>query len=217
MLHKQDLVKEFELIVKQQIIDHNKLMTATNISLQDIKKTHQDILKKIDLNINYFRSKLKEIDIAKFNSDELRDKQYNEINRRLVFLSNYINTNIDYIKDIHNKDLEKFVYADDIINSNERQNEKLEDLRKYIEKVNSDLMLVENRQTNNLYVELDNLQKDISDEFKDKKKFIEKLENKIDIQKVDNAGLIRENEVLKKRVHILEKKVEKLFTLANKK
>ena len=43
MLKKKDLVKEFELVVKQEIIEHNNSITANNIAMNKLRDKIEEV------------------------------------------------------------------------------------------------------------------------------------------------------------------------------
>ena len=58
MLKKKDLVKEFELVVKQEIIEHNNSILANNLAMQMLRDNVATLEKEIKENFTRLKSEI---------------------------------------------------------------------------------------------------------------------------------------------------------------
>jgi len=213
MISKNDLVKEFELVVKQEIIEHNKSITASNLALNDHKAFVDEELKKQK---NNHRLLVNEYGLVsqKFNSVSLTSSNLKErIQKSEIEVSKII----------------------------DRKNVELETVNKSVESVHRYQVKVD-KTIKDLEIKLTSIKKDIKNILKEQELEKEQIKNKIEksskklkdeilslpseieavkikfmdelsMHKIDNEGLMKEIKVLKKTIFINEKKVEYLITM----
>ena len=213
MISKNDLVKEFELVVKQEIIEHNKSITASNLALNNHKAFVDEELKKQK---NNHRLLVNEYGLVsqKFNSVSLTSSNLKErIQKSEIEVSKII----------------------------DRKNVELETVNKSVESVHRYQVKVD-KTIKDLEIKLTSIKKDIKNILKEQELEKEQIKNKIEksskklkdeilslpseieavkikfmdelsMHKIDNEGLMKEIKVLKKTIFINEKKVEYLITM----
>lgn len=213
MIKRKDLVKQFELVTKQEIVNHQKSINATNILLEKFKEKLKDIncfLKK-ELSIIYKNFLKIETTFQKFII-----KSCQEI-KEIKKISNTVKYKFKIFKDSIEKRIQ-------IIESHEYIDIRIENLDKKLilisrehNKNNRDLKEIIQRSLyslNNQYkCECEKIILQISE----KPSYIEELEDKLikklDLYRIDNEGLIKEISIFKKQIFISNKKIENLYTL----
>lgn len=213
MLRKKDIVKQFELVVKQEIIEHNKAVEASNLSLNYLTTKLAEYKKIIDSRMlkteNRLDSIQREVDVchSSFSSmyadfKKLKSDQFN-LNTR-----NY-------------NEIEIIDQSVETVHRNQQKSEKL------IDSLEEDIIIInkaidalakvgdsrDQRLTNRIIKSIKIMKEEIlyspSEAEAVKKELIEKLS----MNKIDNEGLIREITILKKDCFIKEKQIENLYTL----
>jgi len=213
MIKKKDLAKEFELVVKQEIIEHNKSISASNLAVNKLsarldeipkallKEIHDLLCANIRLahdqeGIEYSFKQIKdEFEKWKRNQFKLNERNHEEINT------------IDQAVEIVHRKQQNTDKQIDSLEEDLRINDKaIDTLAKVIDSQDQ-------RLSNRLIKSIKTMKEEIlslpSEVQALKKEFMEELS----MHKVDNAGLLREIKVLKKTVFINEKKIEHLNTL----
>jgi len=216
MLRKKDLVKQFELVVKQEIIDHNKSIEASNLAVNKhreyveeelikFKNNHRLLVNEYALVSGGFNDLLNENKSFRDSMAKLDSKCYEvheKTNKEVKALDNLANA-------IHGKYMLLDKSTSDLRLYLSSLEKKIEDIAKKLE--------VESENTKNkIEKSIKNLKNEIlsipskSEEVKDE--FIKELS----MYKVDNKGLLKEIKVLKKTVFVNEKKIEDLYTLIDR-
>jgi len=213
MIKKKDLVKQFELLTKQEIKNHNDQILASNIA---IKKLNEELISlKMDSSSNWRaivemingeisdQSKIKE-DIRKLNSKFSKKEKESAVivdrnYREMSTLDQSIETTYKLAKE-HSKELEGLVdYRDSLADKYEKQkqvviasiNQAKTQLRNEIAKTKEEILSIPS--------EALEVKKELSEE--------------IATYKIDSEGLMKEIKILKKEKFIQDKKIENLYTL----
>jgi len=213
MIRKKDLVKEFELVVKQEIIEHNKAISASNLAVNKLSNRLDEIPKILSKEIN---------DLGCANIRLSHDQEGVEVSldKIKVLFTNLSNN--QYAMNLRNH--EEINTLDQSVEKTHK-NQQISDKRiDKLEKTISSLKIVvkeilkdneceKERTSNKIIKEVKALKKEIlalpSEAEAVKTEFMEELS----MHKIDNEGLLREIKVLKKTVFINEKKIEHLNTL----
>ena len=213
MIRKKDLVKEFELVVKQEILEHNKAITASNLAvnklsakLDALNQSNEDKFKKLITRLDSFDNQLvvnhecfsnTYAEFEKLKNDQfvLNERNHNEIQEVTQYVDSKNNKRTRF---------ENRLYSLEVLK--EKFSEGLNGIIK-----NSELL--EDRITFRVAKALKNLKEEIlslpSEIGSVKEEFMEELA----MHKIDNKGLLKEIQVLKKTVFINEKKIEHLNTM----
>ena len=215
MLKKKDLVKEFELVVKQEIIEHNKAISASNLAVNKLSDKLNEIKDEFHKNILNLRNDQSRLfrDLEKNSDAFIRLKDAFQSLRNDQFILNERN----------HKEIEGIEDGVEIVHKNfkdlVKQFESLKALTyAYMDKIEELKKIHEDGVYNVRYKvskDINNLRKDIVS--LPSENVIVKLKDELmeilSMNKIDNEGLLREIKVLKKTVFINEKKIEHLNTL----
>jgi predicted nucleic acid-binding Zn-ribbon protein len=217
MIKRQDLVKQFELIVKQEIINHNNSILQTNRSVNLLTEKIESSNKFLDDRINRFDSKIGYIETQIKDIFSGHKKFVKEINSTI----NDLNTSLQSLyvsnKMICSSSDNKFL---DKISFNNYKNKQIllqENIKKEISSIEQQISWL----NKHFHDQLENSIRKIVELIKQKPAEIEKLSNeisnKIESFRVDNKSLIEEIVALKKKNFIQDKKIENLYNTFNKK
>lgn len=213
MLKRKDLAKQFELVVKQEIIEHNKAIMASNLAVNKLNTKLDDLDKSYIEQFNTTKNKtdkfLRELGSCKSFVKDITE-EFKKANRDQFMLNERNHKEISIIDEsietVHKNERKLHKKISDIEANYYEHKKELEALRK---SYTDDLHLLKHK----IAKDLKNLKQEILDRPSEvevaKKEFMEKLS----MHKIDNEGLIREIKVLKKTVFINEKKIEHLTTL----
>ena len=213
MLRKKDLVKEFELVVKQEIIEHNKAVTSSNlavnnlnIKLDGLNQSNKDQFIKTTNEIAAFKREV-ELCLVLFNkiNDAFTKLKYDQLR---LSEKNY-------------KEIQVIDESVETVHRNEQKLEKeLSSYKDYLHETDKSLGTLKKVNEHEFHVLKLHFHKELERKIKEllslpseaeavRKEFMEELS----MHKIDNEGLLREIKVLKKTVFINEKKIEHLNTL----
>lgn len=213
VIKRSDLAKQFELVVQQEIINHNKQIEATNQSLQkmqnqinDLVKDHASHIARLEKYIWDLETDYKDLK-NKHEKLEWRYKAFEKDSSEAIDNACFdLNMRIDYVEDCV-CDIESDV-------------EPIEEMETSINFVKD---MVE---TQKFYIhsEFYNIKKNCEQMFKEFKNEInerpseiplvqEELEKKIADAVVDAKGVLRELEVAKKDAFVMQKKIEQIYSL----
>ncbi len=213
MLNRNDLSKQFSLVVQQEIKNHNDQMLSTNISINEIKeeiRKNKEEQNKINVE---FASQ-----ITKINTNCL------ELSECALNLSkNFYNLQkkLDEFIEKATKEIKLFVENSIVAHSKHEHNKNsIEDLKFEISNIQDDIIGRSNYQTQELEL---NLKKSKEYTEKCKKEILEipseaqevkvELQKQMSIDRVDFQSIMREMQVYKKTCFILEKNQEHIYTL----
>jgi len=213
MLRKKDIVKQFELLVKQEIIEHNKAITASNLAINKQKEVFE-----IEVN------KLKENHRLLLAEYSCVSSKFNNVCEQNIDLFNKM-SKLDAIcyktHERNHKEIEIIDQSVETVHRNEKKLEKevriLSDLYHESEKQITELKKINENEINRLKATFIKLLKKQKEEILNRPSEAKKVEEifmeELSMHKIDNEGLLREIKVLKKTVFINEKKIEHLNTL----
>jgi len=215
MLKRNDISKQFELVVQQEIINHNDQMLATNLSLNELRnslfaqKREFDHYKAICNSENLQRTsnfdRLSSI-VEKNKSDAMSKmndilQAFDAANKRLDDFNALIH-NFDKTLE-HEK--EKIIEIIEIIEFHDACfdviSNELKELKSSIAKISAD---VEN---------LNKYKAEMAAKPSEAEKVKKELLEIINTQKIDFSGLMEEIQAYKKDAFIKEKKLENIYTL----
>lgn len=212
MINRNEFIKKFELAVQQEIKNYNNSLSSIYLSLNELRKdidvNHSDLLesyalsnsnqKNLEIEIEKIKLTLSELK-SSFTSSSNNQKVINEKNAELVeqnkckFIS--LMSNISLLRQESNKLLEWIRTKDD--ESKKEFISIIEDLNHIQSRFSKDL--------NKTKEDILSKPKDIS--------LYQNLDEKINSHAVDVKGIMKEINIFKHETHILEKKIENLYTL----
>ena len=216
MINRNDLTKQFELVVKQEIKNHNDAIYDSNQALQNVKK---DIL-----SISNYIEVLKKNHVADISSHE----QYiNSLRDSFVELKALFNSSVRD-QDSANKILESIIKEfsdmfDDTFLEIEKISKRHEELELQNVSIAKALTNVTRDVNESLRIFRENI---LSDLTKTKNEILFKpleteglrsyLEDKIKSNAIDVEGIMREINFFKRENFIVEKKLENIYTLIDR-
>jgi predicted nucleic acid-binding Zn-ribbon protein len=216
MLNRNDLVKQFELVVKQEIKNHNDSLLASNLAINEMKSQVKDLSDRLDARVAQFENAKtwKYIYI-----DELRDffekeksvwsSKFSDAQSNFILIMNELNKlkqNADKYNDNYNKLVEDFKTTKEWISSlNQNLNGNSASLRQEMQSMLS-----------NMVEKLTRMKNEILSIPSEAKQVRNELEAKLDIAKVDRDGIMKEIAVCKKTTYVNEKLIENIYTLIDR-
>jgi len=212
MLKRNDLAKQFELVVQQEIINHNEQILASNLSINEMRILIDDMQQKQDL-VNQSLSST----ISRMNQNGV------DLSESVLRLSKQISSISNDFNDFREKSKNDVKLLVENAVSEHAKNEKslkiIKDLQCIVKCLESSFVGLSFRFFQEIQDESKELKKEIE---KSKKEILslpseaqlvkKDLEDRFAISRVDIQGLKKEIELLKKDSFIIEKHVEHLFT-----
>lgn len=213
MLKRNDLAKQFELVVQQEITNFNNSLTNIYSLIGELKREVEDVKQLYNAGHAALSSRSKSAEVShkslSDSLDVLRQKHESFVNDQRVINKAHADEFFDISQIVTRK-----------IDIDNRFNEKLTTLHGEILKVRSNVDQSTQALANSINDLHRLLKKDmlaLKDEIlsmPSEAKFVKKqLEEKIDSHVLDVRGVLKEILISKKETHILEKKIENLYTL----
>jgi chromosome segregation ATPase len=213
MLRKKDLVKQFELVVQQEIIEHNKAISASNLAINKQKEAFE-----IEVN------KLKENHRLLLAEYSCVSSQFNAVSGQSIDLLNKVSkldTKCYKTHEQNNKQIQNIDKSVEIVQINEKKlEEELKSLASSLtstKKQITELKKIHENELNRLKAsftkQLKKQKEEILNRPSEAEKVKEEFMEELSKHKIEKEGLLKEIKVLKKTVFINEKKIEHLSTL----
>lgn len=212
ILKRKDLAKEFELIVKQEIINHNNSMLATNVALEKMRKQIEDFVKQIKSEVEQLKKDLSEECKFRYEQCHILVDNVNELRRQTKYQDQEIGKIDRKCYDL----FEKMDISTNIVS-------RINDLERKFTKIPSEIDKVTEEIKSIITLEMNILEKksvkrtallqeriDISPTHLTNLK--NELLQRIKEHGIDNVGLIDEVRACKSTAFVQEKKLEYLFT-----
>jgi len=216
MLRKKDLSKQFELVVQQEIKEHNKAVLASNLAVNKLGKRIDDIYLIVDKNQSILENKslctkLEFNNNLLYLSAELESLKSSMSDAKQDFVKSIEEAKLALRQEMSAKAFDSYV---------ERVESKLEEsiisINKSIEKARSEAL--SNNRDSITYC--DKLKATLQEDMSFLKEEVVSIKGDIvkDLKetKIDKEGLLKEIKVLKKLNFINEKKIENLYTLIDR-
>lgn len=212
-LQRKDLVNQFEEIVKQEIVNHNKQILASNLAFNELSKKVDFISHKSAESIARLEGFLDKLNTRLSDLEKDFDKLEFALNNKIAFLAeknealNFdLERSIDYVE-------ENYTDEDTFLSSVEALQETINVLEKCIDK-----------QKFFIHSEFNQIKKDLERGYQEfQKQILEKpseipalqseLEKKIACASTDTQGVLKELNVVKKEVFIAVKKIEDIYKI----
>ena len=216
MLNRNDLAKQFELVVKQEIKNYQDSLNFVLQSIDELKKDlvhlNSDMLANYALIHSQHNDLAIQIQVERMLHIELRQH-----------VSSFINDSQDFKEKI-TKEL-GLLWDSSLINSrkNEYNENKMKCIREEFEKKEKEFIshsfMVRNAcddMQNKLKKELCNFKDEILSRPSEALQLQSHFEEKINTHRIDVAGIMKELLVMKKENMITEKKLEHVYTLIDR-
>lgn len=216
MLNRHDLVKQFELVVQQEIINHNNEISQSNqhinsleSKLEDFKEYQRSVNANLGSNASQMNQKIFDLTdsllkvsqgLSSFIQEQRKIQEKN--NQRDLVLSDFTCSTLDRFNHIDKEiiDLKKEISKMKIL------------VDRTVAECKSEINISLNNFLSTIYKFKDEILNAPSDSEIIKKE----LDEKIDEYRIDAKGLLRDLYHLKKALHISEKKIENLYTLVER-
>ena len=216
MLKRNDLVKQFELVVKQEIINHNDAVLNANQSINKMKQELESFKTKLN-KYEYIQTENRS-NISQTINDEcsLADRICRERYHILDDRNNNLSNAISKIESEVLKISEEFASKQSLGIFVEILNDQIISTEKelYNLKTDTDFKI---QQLERTYNDLFNkYKKEIETKPTDIEEFKKEISKKLEDQKNDNEGILKEVRLYKKQVFIQEKEIEHLLTRCNR-
>ncbi len=212
MLKRADLAKQFELVVQQEIINHNSEILASNKSINLLREHMEEIKQTCEAKLARLHS---EVILLNTNEDQLK-----------AALSKFIESHKKFCNDF-SSELDKLSMHH--LNSNkcsESVASELKELKQDLDSLRDDIVSMKSENSSfqdstngalDMFLGLVNKKINAAKEEilsipSEAKKVREDLEEKMSIDRVDFKGVIKELEAVKKKAFIQEKYIEKIMT-----
>jgi len=213
MLDRNKIAKQFELVVQQEIKNHNDQILTTNLAINSIQEKIAVHEKKQFLQASSLLDKLK-----------IQDEKISSLEKSVSALAQ----EIECIKDSNKKIIIANEEILDIININNDKfkidysvisekvfvlHKMLSDAKNQNEEMYKNFSFLMTSRDYKMTKELEKFKEEVLNkpsEIREVKKF---LEEKIAINSIDVDGIMREIQHYKKAAHVVEKKIENIYTL----
>ena len=216
MIRRGDLTKQFELVVQQEIINHNKTILATNVAINELKSSVQDIDKATKKNKYFYEDGLENLSDYMTDVYEKLDDKIRDLNSNFNDFSNTVIKKLSHIKP------EEIVLQEDL-DFAFKFSEEIDELHSVCENTSKEFKKHKNeinKTITDFYCDftksLTEFQKENAKNPKETEILRKEITDKLAISKVDIIGNREEMENLKKKQFILEKTCEHLLTQINR-
>lgn len=212
MIIRKDLVKDFEIVVKQEIINHNNSILQTNMEINSLKEAIQELKTAQEKKLASLQSK--DIELERDIDDIISDiekfvmtihSSFNDLSQETVKRFSQLANEFDLIK--------KSCVPRDVYKEN------IEEIRKNILEIKNEFNLFDkavefksNHQYSRFNERLENHKKALAIEPSDLKEAKRELNTRINTSCVDISGIYEELQIQKKKQFVLEKECERLKT-----
>lgn len=213
MLKRNDLAKQFELVVKQEIINHNREISSTNQTLQDIQKKLQSQEEKSGLDFSFYASNQKILEMEIEYQNEIVQKVLQE----LTFLKNDFkeasSRNVALYEDVRSvieTALREFLtLKKEVSDIREAETQLEKKIITHALTTSAEFSSLNERCHRNIIRMKEEIMALPSESLQIK----QELEEKLNVARVDFAGVMKELSISKRNSFILEKKIENIYTL----
>ena len=216
MLNRNDLAKQFELVVKQEIKNYqdslNFVLQSIDELKKDIKQLNSDMLENYALIHSQHCDLGIQIDIERMLHKELRQQVSSNINNTQDFKEKVTNE-LGNLWDSSLINSSKNEFNENRIKAIRTDFEKLEDAiiaNSFVVRNTCDDMQVK------LKKELSNMKVEIFSRPSEALELKSEFEEKINTHRIDVAGIMKELLAMKKENMITEKKLEHVYTLIDR-
>lgn len=216
MLNRRDLASQFELIVKQEIKNHNDQILVTNQAINDLRSQIQILNNKFSENIARQEHFIKKFDSEFKNFESLIKMRDQRLEGIIDSLDNkYQKIQFDNERKLQNVE-------DDTVTRDEIQ-DFLDTCRNEIHAMKKEIhnqKEFSHASMFNIKSDLDRIFREFVDDFQNRPNELwevkQELEGKIKSALTDAQGILKEIHVCNKSVFIVEKNIENLYTLIKK-
>jgi len=215
-ISRQTMVDKFELLMRQEIINHNKAIESNNAALEDLRTALIHIQKQLSATIANHECFAMSIERDVKDLKQRQEKLEKSISIKLTsFQERLENENYSFTKKIdaiesNYLEQEEFKSAlEQVYHEINFLNSKLTDIKTWIFQTIYDLEQKTQKQ-------IEEYKKEIYEKPSDFHEIKKELEKKLEEAVVDAKGIDRKLKVEGKAIFIIEKKIENLYSLIKK-
>lgn len=212
-LKRKDLIEEFELVVQQEIVNHNNVISANNQAIQELKENIEQQSCKSDKSIGEIHSKFGQLNVQ---IKELKDA-LKSLSTECAFQNNDVNKGLDQQEQMIKALARHFDKLDDDFHSLNDSFIQLATEHSCVKKKVLEISQFVVAETNSLIQRFKNDLSLLRDEIlnlpSESLAIKNCLEKKIQEKDADILGLKEEIEILKRSQYLMSKKIENLYTL----
>ena len=213
MLKRNDLAKQFELVVQQEIKNHNDQMLATNLSLNEMREAIESNKVEQDKVNATFGSNISNINQSLFALSE----SFLKISQNIA---SHINDQ-QLLNERNSAKYQEMVEAiERLFKLDDKLAESLGIYGNWINKNNNDVNALSKAVTSSFEeldrkhtAKLEKMKVEILSLPSEAQAVKKELEEKISVDRVDFTGILKELRAYKKDTFIQEKKIEQIYTL----
>ncbi len=216
ILKRNDLSKQFELVVQQEIKNHNDQMLATNLSINELREEIRKNKDKQDSINAQIDSKIVEM---KWYSSNLNDFSI-RLAEKMNCLCDELNSKIEKMKHEYQVSDNNAIAANSkcefLSNQVTSLWADLEDLKDGLMAVSYDLTQELEKQIREVNKSIEKAKQDILSAPSEAQQVKKELDEKMSIDRVDFCGVMKELQIIKKENFISQKKFENIYTLIDR-
>lgn len=212
MLKRNDLVKQFELVVKQEIANHNSQILATNLSINNLKSILDSQRKAQEKDSSFLGESIQKVNKQLLEFIKLYECFYRE-SADIVRKQNEINTHVDFEINHSIDEISSFNQKCEHLQSKfVRLHEKVISLCDSIDSLNKDKNKIVCDLESKICKEISKCKQEILSIPSEAQLVKKELEEKIKISRIDFEGVMKELSVVKRDNFVLKKEIENLYT-----
>jgi len=212
MLNRHDLAKQFELVVQQEIRNHNESLLATNLALNEMRESIEKNKREQDAVNAAISSTITQLN----QSSVALSESVLELSKKLQYQINDLNAFMDEMRKGVAISIENSVLAHARFEAN---GNKISDLEFTLSRLEDDARgihkIVEREIQESQYkcvAHVDRVKKEILEIPSEAKEVEKNLTGKLEAAYVDFQGLMKEIQIVKKRSFIIDKNLENIYT-----
>ena len=213
MLKRNDLAKQFELVVQQEIKNHNDQMLATNIAINELNKAGREVTNKIYEIKASVQSEQKDFEIKLCNISDCVELSESKIQRIFNDFKDFKEKIICKINQSLSLMTEFKVFNDILKNRISSLESKSKELDKEIDETRRHNLTNIEEVKRLLAKEIEKAKKEIISLPSEAQEVKKEIQKQMSIDRVDFEGLLKEIRRYKKENFIIDKKFEHIYTL----
>ncbi len=213
MLKKNDLAKQFELVVQQEIKNYQDSLNFVLQSLKSINESIEAVKNQILDTHAQLHNQLKLFEIRIENLEKSHSDHKKAAENSIFDLKTSNSKNSDQLLCLKNQQDESLRYQDKLFERTDNLKFLLKEMDQSHNKKRSDLDSKIEFYNSKMIDHVQKTKQEILELPSDSLKIKEELEEKMNIDRVDVKGLLKEIRVNRVNTDYIEKKIENIYTL----
>jgi hypothetical protein len=216
MLKKSDLVKQFDLVVKQEITNHNEQILSSNVRVNELEKKIEQTTQKFSQDLAQISSSLGAIK----SEHSAIFEGHRTFSQKVMGLVGDLDKSIVAVKTKFSEFCKsqegKHVIQDDFFTFIKTIEDRFKDVGKTTNEIKEEIKWVSTRLQDQVISLIERFREEIKIRPSEIVAMEKTLLKRIEELRIDNDGLIRELKICKRANLINEKKIENLYTLVDR-